>query len=542
MKKLLRLLLASALVLLPLAEASAGNSTITTKDAAGATKTFFVVTDGSGNFYAAGVLCDQSAAATCASVGTAGSPSTNALTVQAVTLGSGTAAIAQRVELANNGTGVLATVGTVTTVTTLSTLTGGGVASGAADSGNPLKIGGKYNAAPPSLTDGNRGDLQLGASGAIKQIPGTTWGAITTWGTGTAANTNLVLSCGDSAPAVVVDLVGSGTITTGVISFQYSNDATDCSGTTGTWVNLSTSNVVDQFAFSLGTNPWTAVTGQTTRTILPNGARATRARLTTALTGASAQVIVSPTVSAPNPTIGALLGPIAAGPNIIGSVRITQETPGTSNGIAIVGVNAATALAGNGATGTGSLRVTIADNNSPLAVNATLGAETTKVIGTVRNVGNVGGVFDAVSGAAVPANLLYTGVNVGGNITPVVGDPCQTVAKSYTPINMSTATTFRVAAETSAKKTYICHVHVVGAAADNVALFEGTGATCTGGTPVGMAGGITAATGWNFSANGGISLGTGGYAVLATANANYSVCLITSAATQLSGHVAWVQQ
>lgn len=37
----------------------------------------------------------------------------------------------------------------------------GNVAAGAADSGNPVKVGGKYNATLPTLTDGNRGDLQL---------------------------------------------------------------------------------------------------------------------------------------------------------------------------------------------------------------------------------------------------------------------------------------------------------------------------------------------------------------------------------------------
>ena len=37
----------------------------------------------------------------------------------------------------------------------------GQVASGAADSGNPVKVGGKYNASAPTLDDGDRGDLQL---------------------------------------------------------------------------------------------------------------------------------------------------------------------------------------------------------------------------------------------------------------------------------------------------------------------------------------------------------------------------------------------
>lgn len=44
----------------------------------------------------------------------------------------------------------------------------GGVASGATDSGNPQKMGGKYNASAPTLTDGQRGDLQLDASANTK--------------------------------------------------------------------------------------------------------------------------------------------------------------------------------------------------------------------------------------------------------------------------------------------------------------------------------------------------------------------------------------
>jgi len=44
----------------------------------------------------------------------------------------------------------------------------GNVASGATDSGNPVKVGGKYNATMPTLTDGQRGDTQLTTRGAIK--------------------------------------------------------------------------------------------------------------------------------------------------------------------------------------------------------------------------------------------------------------------------------------------------------------------------------------------------------------------------------------
>mgnify|MGYP007071586322 CR=1 FL=1 len=44
---------------------------------------------------------------------------------------------------------------------------GGNVASGATDSGNPLKVGGVYRATKPVLTDGQRGDLQVNTSSVL---------------------------------------------------------------------------------------------------------------------------------------------------------------------------------------------------------------------------------------------------------------------------------------------------------------------------------------------------------------------------------------
>jgi len=49
----------------------------------------------------------------------------------------------------------------------------GTVAAGGADSGNPVKTGGKYNATPPTLTDGNRGDTQLDVNANLKTSMGT---------------------------------------------------------------------------------------------------------------------------------------------------------------------------------------------------------------------------------------------------------------------------------------------------------------------------------------------------------------------------------
>jgi hypothetical protein len=54
---------------------------------------------------------------------------------------------------------------------------GGSVASGAADSGNPVKIAGVFNSTLPTLDDGDRGDVQLNNRGAMQV-------ALTSAGTG----------------------------------------------------------------------------------------------------------------------------------------------------------------------------------------------------------------------------------------------------------------------------------------------------------------------------------------------------------------------
>src|SRR5574337_854477 len=142
---------------------------------------------------------------------------------------------------------------------------------------------------------------------------------------------------------------------------------------------------------------------------------------------------------------------------------------------------------------------------------------------------------------------IVAGTNLIGKVTPNDGTnsqifgPCQTVAATFTPINISASGSAKIITGTAAKKTYICHIHVVTNAANNVALVEGTGSNC-GTSTAGMAGGTTAATGWNFSANGGISIGNSDRAVAQTATAADDVCLNPSAATQLSSVVVWVQQ
>lgn len=120
-------------------------------------------------------------------------------------------------------------------------------------------------------------------------------------------------------------------------------------------------------------------------------------------------------------------------------------------------------------------------------------------------------------------------------------DPCEATLQTYAPISITTATTTRIVAPSASNKTYICHLFLTSAAADNVGIVEGTGGTCGTGT-AGVIGGTTAANGPNFAANGGVALHAGGkVAVAQTAGTNVDLCLITSAATPLAGGIKYVQ-
>ncbi len=62
----------------------------------------------------------------------------------------------------------------------------------------------------------------------------------------------------------------------------------------------------------------------------------------------------------------------------------------------------------------GAIPVTL--TSTTITGTVTLAAAATTVIGTVRNLGNLGAVFDAATGAAVPANALQIGFSDGTNL------------------------------------------------------------------------------------------------------------------------------
>jgi hypothetical protein len=151
-------------------------------------------------------------------------------------VGNGAAATAQRVTVANDSTGIIASTST------------GNVASGATDSGNPVKVGGKYNVTLPTFTDGQRADLQVGNRGAlITNIAGS--------GTGIFADVANGLADGASTAATALltgsrAMVFNGTTWDRAFTCTSTVAVTAAAGTTQI-VALSGSTVVRVCSYSL---------------------------------------------------------------------------------------------------------------------------------------------------------------------------------------------------------------------------------------------------------------------------------------------------
>ena len=169
--------------------------------------------------------------------------------------------------------------------------------------------------------------------------------------------------------------------------------------------------------------------------------------------------------------------------------------------------------------------------NAGASANVTLAAETTKVIGTVRVKGNLGAAFDAAIAAAPPANAIQiAGIGSGATGGFLIG---VAVADTFKNVNISTNTTTLLITGVAGRHIRVSSFDLLTVLANNVGIISGTGATC--GTGSAAIVGTTAATGYNLAAAGRVQAGSGVGTVLQTVAAGDSICLITSAATQLSG-------
>jgi hypothetical protein len=161
--------------------------------------------------------------------------------------------------------------------------------------------------------------------------------------------------------------------------------------------------------------------------------------------------------------------------------------------------------------------------------------------GLLTPAGLLRGASAAGFATAEPQGQFATGqgfkITDGTNFFVV--DPCKAAVKSYASINQTGNT--QLVAGTASKKIYVCSIHVVAAAATNVAVVEGTGSVCATGTAgVSGFGGATAATGWNFAGNGGIALGNGDSSLGAEGASGDNLCIFNSGSGQVSGGISYV--
>ena len=165
---------------------------------------------------------------------------------------------------------------------------------------------------------------------------------------------------------------------------------------------------------------------------------------------------------------------LPAGTNLMGKVGIDQTTPGTTNGISIVGVNAATALAGAGAVGTGAQRVAVGQDATTVAGMApgTVGA------GTAPADMLVGGcIYNATNPAATDTQSVAIQCDTAGRLK-VNAQPATQNAVSGTANTTGNSTTSLVSAVTS-NRIYVSAFSCAntGASASLISFQDGSGGT-----------------------------------------------------------------
>lgn len=365
-------------------------------------------------------------------------------------------------------------------------------------------MGALYDTTPPTITDGNMGaprmdsnrylyvDCVVGCSGGAS-TPADNFANPTTAGLTMGFNMGWDGANWDRLP---------GTSTDGLLVNLGANNDVTVTGTVTANAGTGTFNIQSNASVNL------AQIGGSSIQAASNG-------LNTAGTGLGTQAL---TGQCDDTT------PTTLTENQFGHVRVDCANHALKvDNLSIAGTTIST---GNGTSGAGVQRVTIAsDSTGTVAVTQA----------TASNL-NVRSDTSGATGAAPPARANFTG-GLGSGATGgfVTGIP---VCDTFANVNVTTATTTLLITGVSGRHVRICGMSLVTAAANNVALISGTGATCGTGT-TGMNGGTSAASGWNFAANSGLTQGNGLGTINSTNATGDSVCIVTSAATQLSGRIAY---
>jgi hypothetical protein len=169
-----------------------------------------------------------------------------------------------------------------------------------------------------------------------------------------------------------------------------------------------------------------------------------------------------------------------------------------------VSVAGTTMLTGNGATGSGSQRVTIANDSSAIAVKG-----------------------EGATGSAAPSGAQQMGVRSGANMVAA------TQANASVAISGNSAATAQLVALSASAVIHVTSFDFMAAGTANVTLVYGTGTNCGTGT--------TSLTGaYPLTAQAGISKGSGQGPVLVVPAGN-ALCWTNSAGVQVSGSLSYTQ-
>jgi hypothetical protein len=201
--------------------------------------------------------------------------------------------------------------------------------------------------------------------------------------------------------------------------------------------------------------------------------------------------------------------------------------------------NAVTVTASTGDTiGPGSWTAFAVGSNTYIAYIGVGGTSTIQASGG-SGIPTGGGVGSSGSICGTSLNPCYQQPNPGSvwpasqNGTWSVVTPGIIQSSASVAINISTATTTQLVALSAGKAIYVSAWDVIAAGTGNVTLEYGTGTNCGTGT--------TALTGaYPLTAQAGISKGDGSGTVLFVPAGN-ALCVLTSAAVQMSGSVAYAQ-
>lgn len=205
-----------------------------------------------------------------------------------------------------------------------------------------------------------------------------------------------------------------------------------------------------------------------------------------------------------NTISGLLAGTITVSGSVTVSGTVTANQGGAPWSFNQTQINGTTLLAGNGATGTGSPRVTLSNDTSAIA-GWGLGA----------------------TGSAAPSGAQQTGVRSGANMVAM------TQANASAAISVTTATTTQLVALSASAVIHVTSFDVIAAGTGNIKFVYGTGSSCGTGT--------TDLTGnYNLTAQAGIAKGSGIGPVLVVPAGN-ALCVTTSAAVGMYGSVSYTQ-